>query len=64
MSSSSRVDDGGIIVHSMMTLSAFSAISAVIMSCLTPSGIVTVHGNIVGLRIAVVADASVKSTQT
>ena len=64
MSSSSRVDDGGIIVHSVMALSAFSAISAVITSCLTPSGIVTVHGNSVGLHMAAVSDVSVKSTQT
>ena len=58
------VDVGGIIVHSVIALSAFSAIWVVIMSCVTPSGMVTVHGNSVGLLIAAEADVSENSTQT
>ena len=55
---SSGVASAGIIVHSLMTLSAFAAISAVIVRVVTPSGIVTVHGNSVGLRLAAASDVS------
>ena len=55
---SSCVASAGIIVHSLMTLSAFAAISAVIVRVVTPSGIVTVHGNSVGLRLAATSDDS------
>ena len=55
---SSRVASTGIIVHSLMTLSALAAISAVIVRVVTPSGIVTVHGNSVGLRLAAISDDS------
>jgi len=41
-----------------MTLSAFAAISAVIVKVVTPSGMVTVHGNCSGLRAAAAADDS------
>jgi hypothetical protein len=60
---SSGVEFGGIIVHSFMTLSAFAAISSVIVKVVTPSGMVTVHGNCAGLRAAASADDSaVKAT--
>ena len=55
---SSGVASAGIIVHSLMTLSAFAAISAVIVRVVTPSGIVTVHGNSVGLQQAAASDDS------
>jgi hypothetical protein len=55
---SSCVASAGIIVHSLITLSAFAAISAVIVRVVAPSGIVTVHGNSVGLRLAAVSDVS------
>jgi hypothetical protein len=41
-----------------MTLSAFAAISSVIVKVVTPSGMVTVHGNCVGLQTAAAADDS------
>jgi hypothetical protein len=41
-----------------MTLSAFAAISSVIVKVVTPSGMVTVHGYCVGLRAAAAADDS------
>ena len=58
VSISSRVASAGIIVHSLITLSAFATISAVIVRFVTPSGIVTVHGNPVGLRLAATLDGS------
>ena len=59
---SSRVASTGIIVHSLMTLSAFAAISAVIVRFVTLSGIVIVHGNSVGLRLAAISDDSAAKT--